>query len=371
MAENETITENNNGNSNIRPLLVSDRKTLQRFSAPLRHLLFGFEAQDIPCCLVVPPNSQIESLCWPRIEVIEYPALRFPLFYYQNRRRLFAQIEKFRPTIVHCVGTAKAFLAKRISDTFGIPDVLTVNSSRQNIFKRFVISKGFSSIIASSGRFVQSLKENNPKIAEMIKQINTGTFVDESCACFSSSQKLASMIAVMDLHRFEDIEPLLSAIRHLTVDGYEFVAAIMGRGPAERKIRNFIHSTGLTQTITITPPMKPLRSVLCGTDIFIQPYVMERLDPALIEAASVGTAIATDENNKDDFFQNNTTAIFFDSRDELSIYSALQKLLDDREFARSIACAAQNHLRSNNSVSSMVSDLLKIYSQAAVQTIER
>lgn len=365
MLQNGVATQNRSKTNGIRLLLVSDGETIRRFSAPLRHLLFGFEAQGVPSCVVVPPNSQIELFLWPGIEIIEHPVLRFPLFYRQNRRRLISRIEKFEPTIIHCFGTARAKLARAVAQTFNVPVVLTANSSRQNFLRRRIMSNGFSAIIAPSERIAELLKKRNPHIVALIQQVNTGTFVDETCACFSRPDRIPSMVAVSDFSRFDDLEPFLSAVRHLVVDGYEFLIVLMGSGPAEKDIRKFVRSVGLVHTINILPQIRPLRAVFRGADIFIQPYVTERLDPAMIEAASAGAAIATDKNNADSFLQDGVTAVFFDSRDELSIYSVLRGLLDDRETTKSIASAAQNFLRSSHSVSSMVNSLLKIYSQAA------
>ncbi len=365
MSQNGTTVQSQNGPGAIRPLIISDSRTLQRFYAPLRHLLFGFEAQDITCCVVVPPESQIESFLWPGIEIVEYPAWRFPLFYWQNRRRLISQVEKFKPTVIHCFGAARALLAKALGHTFDIPVVLTANSSQQNFLSRLIISRGFSAVIVPSERLAESLKKRNPRIAGIIKHVNTGTFVNEGCACFSNPDRIPGMVVVSDFLRFDDLEPLLSAVRHLVVNGYEFLVVLMGSGPAQRDIRRFIRGVGLISTVNISPQIGPLQAVFRGADIFIHPIVTQRFDPAMIEAASAGSAIATDKNNADNFLQSNITAVFFDSRDELSVYSALQKLLDDREFAKSIASAAQNYLRSNNTVSSMVDDLLKIYSQTA------
>ena len=364
MLENGTIAENHNETDGIRPLIVSDYETVQRFCAPLRHLLFGFEAQDVSSSVVVPPNSQIESFLWPGIEIIEHPALRFPLFYRQNRKILISRIEKFRPTIVHCLGTARARLARTISQTFDVPAVITINSSKQNFLRRQIVSTGFSTVIAPSERIAELFKKQNSKIADLVKQVNIGIFVDETCACFSRPGRISSMIMVSDFLRFDDLEPLLGAVRHLAIDGYEFLVVLMGSGPAEKDIRKFIRSVGLAHTVSISPQIRPLGAVFRGADVFIQPYVTERLDPALIEAASAGAAIATDKNNADNFLQNNTTAIFFDSQDELSIYSTLQKLLDDKGLARTLAAAAQNYLRSNNTVSAMVTELLEIYKEA-------
>jgi len=365
MATEETIIESPNSATAIRPLIVSDAETVGRFYSPLRHLLFGFEAQGIQSCLVLPPNSGIETFLWPGIDVIDYPALRLPLFIRQNRRRLFAHIEKFGPSVVHCLGTSRAIIAKIISRNFDIPAVLTVNSPYQNFLMRKIIKSGFSAIVASSGRFVENIKKLNPEIADIVRQVSTGTFVDGTCACFSRPRQLPSMVMVSDFLKFDDLEPLLSAVRHLAVDGYEFVVVLMGQGPAEDKIRHFVKNTGLSQTVSISPVIRPLRSVLRGADIFIQPHITERLDPAIVEAASAGLAIATDCNNADNILQNNQTAIFFDGKDELSIYSTLQKLLDDRQLAVRLASAVQDYLRSNNSVSSMVAGLLEIYAQVS------
>jgi glycosyltransferase involved in cell wall biosynthesis len=365
MLQNSTTIPTQTTADVIRPLIISDSRTIQRFYSPLRHLLFGFEAQDIPCCIVVPPDSQIESNFWPGIEIIEYPTWRFPLFYKQNRLRLLSQVERFKPTIVHCFGTATALLAKAVGCTFNIPVVLTANSAGQSLLRRWRIRNGFSAVITPSNRIAELFKNRNPRMAPLVRQINTGTFVDETCACFSRSGQIPSMIVVSDFLRFDDLEPFLNAIRHLVIDGYEFLVVLMGDGPAEEDIRKFIHAVGLANTVNISPQMRPLRAVFRDTDIFVQPCVTERFDPAMLEAAGAGMAIVADKSNADDFLQNNVTAVLFDNRDELNIYSSLQKLLDDREFAKSIASTAQNHLRGSHSVSSMVDNLLAIYSQAA------
>ncbi len=369
MSQNGTTVQDQAGTGAIQPLIISESLTVQQFCAPLRHLLFGFEAQGVTCCVVIPPESQIESFLWPGMEIIRYPALKFGLFYRQNRRRLLSQIEKFKPTVIHCFGTARALLAKSLGHTLGIPVVLTVHSSRQNFLNRQIIGRGFSAIMAPSRHIAESLKKHSPRIAAAVRQVNTGTFVDETCACFSQPGRTPGMVVVSDFLRFDDLEPLLSAIRHLAVDGYEFHVVLMGSGPAQSAIRKFIHGVGLVSTVNISPPIRPLRAVFRGADVFIHPFITQRFDPAIIEAASAGSVIATDKNNADDFLRNNTTAVLFDSRDELSIHSALQKLLDDREFAKSIASAAQNYLRSSHSVSSMVDELLKIYTQAASSTV--
>ena len=361
MEQNDTTIPNQPQADAIRSLLIPDSQTVRQFYSPLRHLLFGFEAQDIHCCVVVPPESRIESFLWPGIEIIEYPAWQFPLFYKQNRRRLVSQVEKFQPTIIHCLGTGRILLAKALGRAFNIPVVLTVNSAGQSFLQRWTIRKGFSAVVVPSERIAELFKKHNSRIASRVQQVNTGIFVDETCACFSQPGRIPSMIVVSDFLRFGDLEPFLNAVRHIVVNGYEFLVVLMGNGPADRDIRKFIHSVGLDDIVNISPQVGPLRAIFRSTDIFVQPCVTENFDSAMLEAAGAGAAIAADKGNADGLLQDNVTAVLFDNHDELSICSALQKLLNDREVAKSLASAAQNYLRSSHSVSSMVENLLKIY----------
>jgi glycosyltransferase involved in cell wall biosynthesis len=365
MLLNKSLTAGHNETGIIRPLIVSDGGTIRRYCSSLRHLLFGFEAQGIPSAIVVPPASDIESFLFPGVRIIEHPVLRFPLFYRQNRKRLIERVEEIKPSVIHCYGTSKMLLARSIAKHFGIPEVITIDSARIGRLARIIINRDFEKIIVPSNKITERLKNNFSQ--EKISQVNIGTFADENCSCLSSANRLPSIMVLGQFDRFSDYEPLLGAIRHLTVDGYEFVAVFMGRGRAERQIRDFINQTGLVQTVSITPMIRPLQAVFRGCDIFIHSCCFGKFDPAVIDAASAGLAIAADRNNAEEFLRDGSTAVLFDGSDELSIYSAIQKLLDDKAFARSIATAAQEHLRSNNSISSMVSDLLKIYSEVAKQ----
>ncbi|MCK5472541.1 MAG: hypothetical protein KAI59_00795, partial [Planctomycetes bacterium] len=57
----------------------------------------------------------------------------------------------------------------------------------------------------------------------------------------------------------------------------------------------------------------------------------------------------------------NKTAVIFEPDDELSVYAALQKLLDDKYAARQFAKTAQQYVRENYSVGNMASATLEAY----------
>jgi len=166
------------------------------------------------------------------------------------------------------------------------------------------------------------------------------------------------------LDNVADFENLFSAVRNLVINEYEFILAVIGAGRAERQLRKLLAALDLQQTVTIVPRLKPWRSILAAGDIFIQPQPNAAFNPFLLEAMSLGSAVAACKGGVDDLIIKDQTAIVFDPNDELSIRSSLQRLFDRKEFARQLARGAQDYVRENHSVSGMISATLKTYREA-------
>jgi glycosyltransferase involved in cell wall biosynthesis len=348
----------------VRPALIADRSTLRNYADPLRHLLTGLADEPCQAVIICPPDADAEKVLCPSIELIRHPILRIPLFRSQNRKILFDKLEKFKPTVLHCLSGSKARLTTRIAGQLDIPYVFTFNAIAGSFFRRRVSVSHCASLIASSEVISDYLAKVYPRLSGRIEQINIGVFVDDTCACFSETSRVASMVTTKALDRLSDFEPLLNAIRHLAIDGYEFFYAIIGSGPAERQIHELIKGLGLSQVVTIIPAIDPIRTVFAGADIFIQPQASTEFDSRVLEAMSVGMAVATARGGIDDVLIEDKTAVFFDPDDELRIYSALQKLLDKHDFARELALAGQIHLKKHHSVSRMVDALVQTYRNA-------
>ena len=172
------------------------------------------------------------------------------------------------------------------------------------------------------------------------------------------------MVVAQPLTNANDFKGLLNAVRHLVIDGYEFILAIIGKGGAERDIHRMVKKLGLSQVVTIVPEIEPIRSVFAGADIFIQPHSRPEFNSPLLEAMGVGLAVASCHNITEDLLVENETTVFFDPFDELSIYSCLHNLLDKREFSQQIARNGQQFLRENYTVSGMIDSLKNYYQQA-------
>ena len=348
----------------VRPALLVDTRSINEYSAGLRHFLVALADEPCSAAIVCPPDIDTESVLCPGVEFIGYPLIRIPLFIRQNRSVLMQQLEKFKPTILHCIGSGKIRLARIISNQLNIPYVVTFNRVGRRIFKPSVNQSHCTTLIASSKSIADYLKKAYPRFGLRIRHINFGAFIEDETACFAETHKVPSLIIAQPLKSVKDFEPLLNAIRHLVLDGNEFVFAIIGTGPAERKIYELLRSLGLSQVVSIIPDMQPLRSIFAGADIFIQPRSTNDFNQRLLEAMSVGMVVATCRNCNDDMLIPDRTALFFDSNDELSIYDCLHTLLSKPEHAIKIAAAGQQYLKKHHTVSRMTTALMQTYRDA-------
>ena len=348
----------------LRLALIASEHTVSEYSTFLDRLLVGLADESIPVALVCPPGCDVGSVVSGAAEVIKHPPLKLPLMERLSRTRLIEQLEKFNPTVLHCLCESKALLTRQLAHQLDLPYVLMV-TSLQKRWRQFSISPTHcAKIIAPAKSIAANIAKVYLNLNERIEQINIGTFVSEDSKCFGESSRLTSLVMAHPLDNVDELENLFSAVRHSAIDGYEFMMVVIGGGRAEGQLRKLLAALDLLQTVTIVPRLKPWRSVLAAGDIFIQPRPYDAFDPLLLEAMSVGAAVAACKGGVDDLIIENRTAVVFDPDDELSILGSLKQLFDKQEFARQIAKGAQDYLRKNHTVSKMISATLKTYRDA-------
>jgi len=353
-----------NTKQSLRLALIASEHTVSEYSIFLEHLLVGLADESIPVALVCPPGFDADSVFTGAAEVIIHPVFELPLTGHLNRRLLVERLAKFKPTVLHCLCESKALLTKRLARQLDLPYVLMANSLLKGLVQFSVSSRLCAKIITPAKSITADIAGAFPRFAERIEQINIGTFVAESVGCFSEPSRSVTIVMTEPLYNVDSFENLFAALRHLMIDGYEFMMVVTGGGRAEGQLWKLLAALGLLQTVTIVPRLRPLRSVLAAGDIFIQPQPNSAFNPLLLEAMSVGSAVAACKGGVDDLIIEDQTAVVFDPDDELSIVGALQKLLNRRDFARKIAKAAQDYLRQNHTVSKMISATFQTYHDA-------
>ncbi len=348
----------------LRLALIASESTISNYSLFLKYLLVGLVDQSIPTVLICPPNCDVDSVISPSVEVIRYPAFQLPLTDRINKKILAEKLDKFKPSVLHCLCETKLAPTRHLAKHFDKPYILNINSL-QKPRGLSAASKHMAKIITPSTAISDSIIYAYPQLASSIELINTGIFTESKCNCFARPNRIASLLTARRIDNADEFENLLGAVRQLLIADYDFMLVIIGSGPAEPQLRKLLKGYGISRNVIIVPKLPYNRSILSAADIFIQPWISKGFNTLLLEAMSIGCAVAACNNGIDDLVIDNKTALVFDPKDPLSIHDTIKKLLDSREVARKIASQAQDYLRENHSVSQMITSILQIYRDAS------
>jgi glycosyltransferase involved in cell wall biosynthesis len=348
----------------IRPAFIVDGKRARQYATCLRHMLSGLAGQSRTSALICPTHANASDFLCPSAKLIYYPISNLLGFYWHNRKLVLEELKKFKPTILHCLSPSRITLTRYLSEQLNVPYIVMYDSPRDRYFNWFSSKKRCEGLIALTKGTAEHLQKIRPEFAGHIYQVAAGAFAEDTCACFSNDQHVTSIVLAQPLDNSLDYKPFLHAIRHLAIDGYEFVTAIIGTGPAEREMHTLIKQLGISQIVTMVGDLDPIRLVFAGADIYFHFRPRHDFDPSLLEAISAGLVVACSRGEDDDLLIEDQTCRFFDSDDELSIYTALQNMLDDKQATKQIAIASQQKLKESHTVSEMIEALIRAYTDA-------
>lgn len=343
--------------------LIGSERTVTEYRMFLGRLLVGLTDESIPAVLVCPHNINLDSVILGAAEIIKYQNVHIPLIKRLNKRLLIESIAKFKPTVLHCLCETQANLVRQLARQLNLPYLLTVNSLRKRWNRSAISPRRCVKIIAPTRSIAENFTGFYPRFADRVQQVNTGTFTTQTARCFSELSGTPTIVTAHPFRNNNEFENLINALRQLLINGYEFMMVVIGGGRAEEKLWKMLAALDMLRIVTIVPRATPWRPVLSTADIFIQPQPTTALNTLLLEAMSVGTAIAACKGGVDDSIIENETAVIFNPNDEFSILETLKLLLSKREYARKIADNAQQYLRKNHSVSNMISSFIQIYNE--------
>jgi glycosyltransferase involved in cell wall biosynthesis len=348
-----------------RVALIASSRTVAEYPLYLKYLLVGLADESVPVLLICPPGWDIDSLVPPAVEVVRHPAVDIPLMERYNRRLLFDRISKFQPDLLHCLCETSAQLARWLARHLNVPYLLNINSIVSRFQLLSLSPTRCAAIIAPAKTIADNFAAGHPKFADRIRQINIGVFVETITTCFAHPDRRPGIVIATPLDNPADLQNLFHAIHRLTIDGYQFMVALITAGRAEKHLRKQLRSLGLLRVVTIVPRILGLYSAGSAADVFIVPRPSAGFNMLLLAAMSAGSVVAACTGGVSDLIIENKTALTFNPDDQLSIYNCLKRIFDTRELARQIASDAQQHLRQSHHVSDMVGSTLQLYRQVA------
>lgn len=353
-----------------RVAIIASRRTLAEYPSYLKHLLVGLADESVRGILICPPGGNAESVVPPAVEVVRHPAIDIPLMQHYNLHLLLNRVRKFKPEIIHCLCETSASTARWLARSLNIPYLLNINSISTRWSAVTFSPTRCAGIIVPAKTIADHFITAYPKFADRVRQIDVGTFVEDSTACFIHPEHLPGIVVAPPVDNSASFDNLLQAFHRLTVDGCQFMVAIIASGRPEGALWKQIRALDLLHAVTIVPHSLGLYSAGSAADIFILPRPSVRFNMLLLTAMSVGSAVVASKGGVDDLIIEDKTAFIFNPDDKLSIYNCLKHLFDRPDEARRLAESAQQYLRQNHHVSGMVSATISLYRQAVSSKIQ-
>ena len=126
------------------------------------------------------------------------------------------------------------------------------------------------------------------------------------------------------LSKEKGIDTLLDTAKHLPP---EYNLLIAGRGPEEKKVRNVANSKTNVHYLGYQSKQNTI-SLIRGSDLLIQPSIMEGISSTLLEAMGCGTCIiASNVGGNPEIIENNKTGVLIEPNDTKKLLDKISDLL--------------------------------------------
>jgi N-acetyl-alpha-D-glucosaminyl L-malate synthase BshA len=151
---------------------------------------------------------------------------------------------------------------------------------------------------------------------------------------------------------------LLEAVKDL--DNVKVV--IVGNGPQEKNIKNFIKENNLEDKVLMLGHREDVDKILPNFDIFVLPSNLEALGTALLEAQSCGVpVVASRVGGIPECVNEGKTGLLFEKENVADLREKLLKLIENKNLREEFSKNARKWIEDNFSTQKMVKDTENLY----------
>ncbi|GEM_PF-1042251 len=378
----------------LRVVLLADDDALRSYGPVLRRLVVGLidEVGDLNL-LCLGTSAMLKHVPSPPVRLISeakhYPEnadridyisreviIKSPPFDFfetlwprRQAARIADVLSTYKPTLLHALSERQVLLAQDLSKLLEIPYVISLLSLENGDID--FSDDRCGKILPCNSRLARQVRQKYPRLAPRVQVLPIGTHVVDLPCCFENEQLRPQIFCCGRFDYGHGFSELINVAKRLSMGGYTFGLTLAGCGPGEHELRQHVEQLKLAEYVTFVPPLETMLSdsdvykmVLQSADIFVQPWPEKMWRPELLEAMSVGNAVVAAEGVENDLVINGKTALTVKFHDEQAMTDALEKLLKDHEYARSLGRTAQEYLRKHFLASRMIARLGKAYHQS-------
>jgi glycosyltransferase involved in cell wall biosynthesis len=342
-----------------------DPLSLRRFRAMLRYMCVGLLDAAANIRLIT-SSPEAESLLLGSVQHVVHKPLTWP-FRARRTHRLLGAIAGRAPNIVHAVSGRSYGLATTIARHFdahvvvhcvGLDDVETLTQHAGQPVAR---------VIAASRPIHDAVLEDTPVRQDRLALIRPGLISGDSPTCFVRPERIPTILCTSQLFPRSGVDRLLEALRILGERGHQFMAFFTGSGPMEGGLRKVAESAGLASAVTFAEPLGEAKQIMAGADLFVRPAIERALSIRSLQAMAAGMALVTVDGGAADAHINEVTGLVCPDSRPITLAMAIERLLTDHAYARTLASRAIEHMKRHHSVSAMCEALVRMCSDLSLR----
>lgn len=201
-----------------------------------------------------------------------------------------------------------------------------------------------------------------PFLKHKVTTIYPGLTYDEILPRVAPKEREMHVITVAELHPNKGYMYGLAAIAKLHEKGLLIKYSIFGEGDDRKKIEEYILHHDLSNIVTLRGPKIVLDKEGQNYDIFLLPSIKEGLPYVLIEAGKVMLpVVASITGGIPEIIRHEQTGLLVRPKDVDQLAREIERLIVNRNFAKSLGVSLHNHVVQNFSSSKMLTETAKVY----------
>jgi len=336
----------------------------------LRYLQVGLIDEAFATLLLISGSEPARLLDAGLCTVVQEPSWVWPVSRWSRRKwmrdfqRTFDSLRGDLPSVLHCLDATQIPLAAALCEITGAELLLTlidVGDVRRQLSAARAGRVPFT--VLPSRRIHEACGELAADTGR-VEIVPVGVPVSVSPAAFAATHRTPVVAYCGALTDDSGADLLLKAMKLVRERHPAALALLIGSGPAELRLRRLAESLEIASDVIFAGPIDHWREALADADIFCLPTASGWYE-APLHAMAAGLCIVAVEGAPYDELIPDRTAIIALPNDEASLSNRIIRLLEDRPLARELSAAAQEHVRTHNSIARMVAEYLRIYGELA------
>lgn len=313
----------------------------------------------------------------PNCKIIDLNKEPGPLFLYFAK--ILKVIKQLNPDIVHTRNLSAvecqmvawfAGVPVRIHSEHGREPNDANGDNKKNQLIRKITSPFVQHYIALSKELekylIQKIKVSPKRIAQIYNGVDYIKFMPKLDTGATIPDPInINIITVGRLQAVKNFQILIEAIAKLIQAGYQNVKLrIVGNGVEKDNLQRLAESLNIAQAVEFLGDRQDVADLLCNSDIFVLPSLIEGISNTILEAMSCGLPIiASHVGGNPEIVIDNQTGLLFQTKNVSELTTAIEKYIKDKNMRCQHGNNSRKRIEEQFSLESMVAQYESTYHQ--------